>query len=112
VTGTGDPEQLVSVTATEGVLPALGVPTYIGRWFSNEDDAAGSPRTVILSYGYWQRKFGGDRDVLGRTVVIDFVPHQVIGVMPRDLQFVNLSPQTYSCRSASQDRSQTGRVQL
>jgi len=83
----------VSVTATQGVLPALGVPAYIGRWFSNEDDTAGSPPTVILSYGYWQRKFGGgDRGVLGRTVVIDFVPYQIIGVMPRDLQFVNLSP--------------------
>src|SRR5262245_6587162 len=76
VTGMGDPEQLVSVTATQGVLPALGVPPYIGRWFSNEDDTAGSPRSVILSYGYWQRKFGGDREVLGRTLVIDFVPHQ------------------------------------
>jgi predicted permease len=91
VTGMGDPEQLVSVTATQGVLPALGVPAYIGRWFSNEDDTAGSPPTVILSYGYWQRKFAGDREVLGRTVIIDFVPHQVIGVMPRDFQFVNLS---------------------
>jgi predicted permease len=95
VTGMGDPEQLVSVTATQGVLPALGVPPYIGRWFSNEDDTAGSPRTVILSYGYWQRKFGGDREMLGRTVVIDFVPHQVIGVMPRDFQFVNLSPDIF-----------------
>jgi len=95
VTGMGDPEQLMSVTATEGVLPALGVPAYIGRWFSNEDDTAGSPPTVILTYGYWQRKFGGDRGVLGRTIVIDFVPHQIIGVTPRDLQFVNLFPDIF-----------------
>jgi predicted permease len=92
VTGMGDPEQLVTVTATQGVLPALGIPAYIGRWFSNEDDTAGAPATVILSYGYWQRKFGGDREVLGRTIVIDFIPRQVIGVMPRDFRFVNLSP--------------------
>src|SRR5205823_2829185 len=57
----------------------------------NEDDTPGSPETVILSYGYWQRKFGGDRAVLGRTMLIDFVPRQVIGVMPRDFRFVNLS---------------------
>ena len=92
VTGKGDPEQLVTVTATEGVLPALGVPAYIGRWFSNEDETPGSPAAVILSYGYWQRRFGGDPGVLGRTIVIDFVAHQVIGVMPRDFRFVNLSP--------------------
>jgi predicted permease len=95
VTGMGDPEQLVTVTATEGVLPTLGVPAYVGRWFSNEDDTPGSPETVILSYGYWQRRFGGDREVLGRTIVIDFVPHQVIGVMPRDFRLVNLAPDMF-----------------
>jgi predicted permease len=92
VTGSGDPEQLVAVTATQGVLPTLGVPAYIGRWFSNEDDSPGSPETVILSYGYWQRKFGGDRGVLGRTMVIDFVPHQVVGVMPRNFRLVDVAP--------------------
>jgi predicted permease len=92
VTGMGDPEQLVSVTETQGVLPVLAVPAYIGRWFSIADDIPGSPETVILSYGYWQRKFGGDPAVLGRTVPIDFIPRQVIGVMPRDFRVVNLSP--------------------
>ncbi len=92
VTGIGDPEQLVIVTATQGALPALGVPAHLGRWFSSEDDTPGSPETVILSYGYWQRKFGGNREVLGRTMVIDFVPRQVVGVMPRNFRFVNLSP--------------------
>jgi predicted permease len=92
VTGTGDPEQLVTVTVTQGVLPTLGVPPYIGRWFSNEDDTPGSPQAVILSYGYWQRKFGGDRGVLGRTIVIDFIPRQVIGVMPRNFRLVNFAP--------------------
>lgn len=95
VTGMGDPEQLVIVTVTHGVLPALGVPAYIGRWFSSEDDSPGTPETVILSFGCWQRKFGGDRDVLGRTIVIDFVPHRIIGVMPRDFRFVNLSPDMF-----------------
>jgi predicted permease len=47
---------------------------------------------VILSYGYWQRKFGGDREVLGRSIVIDFVPHQVIGVMPRNFRLVDVAP--------------------
>lgn len=92
VTGLGDPEQLVTVIATQGVLPALGVPAHIGRWFSAEDDSPGGPQTAILSHGYWQRRFGGDPTVLGRTIVIDFIPRQVIGVMPRDFRFVNLAP--------------------
>jgi predicted permease len=95
VTGIGDPEQLLTVTATEGVLPALGVPPFIGRWFSKEDDSPGTEETVILSYGYWQRKFGGDPNVLGRTMAIDFAPHQVIGVMPRNFRFVDLSPDVF-----------------
>ena len=92
LTGLGDPEQLVTVSATQGALPALAVPAHIGRWFSNEDDTPGTAETVILSYGFWQRKFGGAPGVLGRTILIDFIPRQVIGVMPRGFQFVNLSP--------------------
>lgn len=95
ITGMGDPEQVVTIIATQGVLPALGVPVYIGRWFSDEDDTVGSRQTVILSYGYWQRRFGGDREVLGRTMIIDFVPHQVVGVMPRSFRFVNLAPDMF-----------------
>jgi predicted permease len=95
VTGRRDPEQVVALTVTQGVLPTFAVPAYIGRWFSKEDDSEGSPQTVILSYGYWQRRFGGDRGVLGHTVAIDFVPRQVIGVMPRDFRFVDLTPDLY-----------------
>jgi predicted permease len=95
VTGAGDAEQVAIVTATHGALTALGVPAYIGRWFSHEDDSPGSPETVILSYGYWRRRFGGDREALGRTIVIDFIPRQVIGIMPRDFRFVNFSPDVF-----------------
>ena len=92
ITGAGDPEQVVSVTVTEGVLPALAVPPLLGRWFSVEEDSQGTPETALLSYGYWQRKFGGDPRILGRTVVVDFVPRQVIGVMPQGFRVVNVSP--------------------
>ncbi len=92
VTGRGDAEQVATITVTEGVLPTLGVPAYIGNWFSSEDDTPGSPETVILSYGYWQRRLSGDRGVLGSTVVIDFVPHRVIGVMPESFRLVSYAP--------------------
>ena len=95
VTGSGDPEQIVSVTTTQGVLPALGVPAYLGRWFSSQDDTPGAPETAILTHGYWQRKFGGEKEVLGRTVIIDFIPRQVIGVVPRDFRFLDRSTDVF-----------------
>ena len=95
ITGIGDPEQLVTIKVTQGVLPALGVPAHVGRWFSSEDDSPGTPQTVILSDGYWQRRFGGDPAVIGRTILIDFTPREVIGVMPPEFRFLNLSPDIF-----------------
>jgi len=92
VTGTGDPEQIKTVWMTQGVLPALGVHPFLGREFSIGDDTPGTPETVILSHSYWLRRFDGDERVLGRKVMIDFVPRQVIGVMPRTFRFLDLSP--------------------
>ncbi len=92
VTGQGDPEQLVAVTVTQGVLPALAIQPHMGVWFSNQDDSPGTLETVILSYGYWQRKFGGDPQAIGRTLVVDFIPRQVIGVMPRAFRVAKVSP--------------------
>ena len=92
VTGIGDPEQIKTVRMTEGVLPTLGAQPFLGRRFSIDDDMPGTPETVILSHSYWMRRFGGDERVLGRTVVIDFVPRQMIGVMPRTFRFLDLSP--------------------
>lgn len=92
VTGSGEPEQIKTITMTQGLLPALGIEPFLGRRFSIEDDTPGTPETVILSHSYWLRRFGGDTRVLGRNVVIDFVPRQVIGVMPRTFRFLDLSP--------------------
>jgi predicted permease len=105
VTGATEPEQVATVTLTHGVLPALGVPASLGRWFSPEDDSPAGARTTILGHGYWQRRFGGDQGVLGRTVVIDFVPHQIIGVMPRDFRFVDLSPDLFLAQRLSTNRA-------
>jgi predicted permease len=92
VTGLGEAEQLVAVTVTQGVLPALGIQAQIGRWFSTQDDSPATPQTVILSYGYWQRKFGGDPGAIGRTLLMDFIPRQVIGVMPRGFRVGKVPP--------------------
>ena len=105
VTGAGEPEQVATVTVTQGVSPAFGVPASLGRWFSPEDDSPGGARTAILSHGYWQRRFGGDREILGRPVVIDFVPHQIVGVMPRDFRFVDLSPDLFLAQRLATNRA-------
>jgi predicted permease len=105
VTGAGEPEQVATVTVTHGVLPAFGVPASLGRWFAPEEDSPGGARTAILSHGYWQRRFGSDRQILGRTVVIDFVPHQIVGVMPRDFRFVDLSPDLFLAQRLATNRA-------
>jgi predicted permease len=89
VTGLGDPEELASIFVTYGTLQTLGVQPALGRWFSQEDDTPGTPSTAILSYGYWQRRFGGNRSVLGRSLTVDGRPRTVIGVMPRDFRFLD-----------------------
>jgi len=92
VTGVGDPEELRSLLVTYGTLQALGVQPAVGRWFSQADDIPGSPETVMLTFGYWQRRFGGEHSVVGRTLTVDSKPRTVIGVMPRDFRFLDLDP--------------------
>jgi predicted permease len=87
VTGRGEPEEVRTLPASEGVLTTLGVQPEIGRAFSVGDDTPGAPDVVILTYGYWQRAFGGDRGVLEHTLTIDARPHQIIGVMPAGFSF-------------------------
>jgi len=85
-------EELRALLVTYGTLQALGVQPAVGRWFSRVDDIPGSPETVMLTFGYWQRRFGGDNSVVGRTLTVDSKPRIVIGVMPRDFRFLDLDP--------------------
>jgi len=87
VTGVAEPEVLRALLVTYGVLDALNEKPLLGRWFSPADDAPGSPETVILTYGYWQRRFGGDRSILGQAMTINSTAHTVIGVMPEEFRF-------------------------
>jgi predicted permease len=87
VTGVAQPELSKALLVTYGVLDALGVQPLLGRWFSQGDDTPGAPETVILTYGYWQRRFGGDKSILGRTLTINSKPTTVIAVMPEEFRF-------------------------
>ena len=86
VTGIGDPEQVRTFRVTYGVLRAFGVRPELGRWFSEAEDSPATPETMLLMYGYWQRRFGGDPGIVGRSITVDSRPRQVIGVMPERFQ--------------------------
>ena len=87
VTGAGEPELPRVLMVTHGVLNALDVKPLLGRWFSQGDDTPGSPETVILTHGYWRRRFPGDTSIIGRSMIINARPRTVIGVMPESFQF-------------------------
>jgi predicted permease len=89
VTGLAEPEEVRTLFVTDGVLPMLGVPPMLGRVFTKTDDAPGSPETVVLTAGYWQSKFGADRSAIGRTLMVDSQPREIIGVLPDTFRFLD-----------------------
>ena len=95
VTGVDQPEKVSTIKMSDGVFPILGVQPLYGRTFTAEDNRAGAPATVVLAYDYWQSRFGADPDVVGRTLTLDGLPHEVIGVMRADLRFLDEDPALY-----------------
>ena len=93
VTGTGDPERVQVLSVTDGTLGLLRVEPVIGRRFTRDDDTHTAPERVMLAYAYWQRKFGSDPGVIGRSLVIDGKPNEIIGVLPPSFRFLNENPQ-------------------
>ncbi len=89
VTGVAEPEKVGVLLVTDDTLPALGITPMLGRWFNRVDDSPGSPDTVMLSYGYWRRKCGGDRSIIGRSLRVDGQMREIIGVMPEGFQFLD-----------------------
>ena len=97
VTGLGEPEQVRTVAVSDGVLQTLGTPPAAGRWLSAADQVpqgrtsgfAGLSTAVMLSYGYWQRRFGAERSAIGRIITVDSRPRQIVGVMPQGFRIVN-----------------------
>jgi predicted permease len=89
VTGVGEPEHLLGFDVTDATLPLMGAKPVLGRLFTRYDDSAGAPQTVILSYAYWRKKFGGSGSVIGRSININGKAREIIGVLPRDFRFLD-----------------------
>ena len=88
LTGDGPPEQIIGRGVTSSFFTVLGVQPALGRAFTEDEDRSQAP-VVVLSYGLWQRRFGGDPAIVGRAVLMNGAPRTVIGVMPRGFVFRN-----------------------
>src|SRR5262249_33263994 len=85
--GEGEPQRLDGTATTWDLFAVLGTPPALGRVFTPDDDREGAPGTLVISHGLWQSRFGGDPGVLGRKVILDGEPSQIIGVMPPGFLF-------------------------
>jgi putative ABC transport system permease protein len=95
LSGAGEPEQLTAGLATAGFPGILGVPLVMGRGFQPDDEVIGKHRVAILTYGLWQRQFGGDPSIVGRGITLSGRPYVVIGVLPASFAFVDASIEIY-----------------
>jgi predicted permease len=87
ITGRGEPERLRALLVTDGVLPLVGARPLRGRLLTRADVAPGVPARVILTHGYWQRRFGG-ANIIGRTITVDGKPLEIVGVLPQSFSFL------------------------
>jgi predicted permease len=89
VTSFAEPEQARTVSVSDGVLQTLSVQPAVGRWLSSMDQVPRGAERVMLSYGYWQRRFGGNPAVIGKNLTMDSRPREIVGVMPQGFQIVD-----------------------
>ncbi|MFL5583034.1 MAG: ADOP family duplicated permease [Gemmatimonadaceae bacterium] len=78
----GEPERLVAGTVTHDMFSVLGVSPMIGRGFTKEEDAPNGPRAIVLGHGLWQRRFGGDPAIVGKSILVSGQATPVVGIMP------------------------------
>ena len=81
-------EEIPNFNVTRGFFPALGVRPVLGRLFDDADYQPHHALSLVLSYGSWQRRFGGDPHIVGRTILISKAPATIIGVLPRDFSYL------------------------
>ncbi len=87
LTGSGNPEHVRTTAVSGGVFPVMGVAPLLGRTILPDDDKPGANRVAVLSYGLWQRRFAGDRDLVGRDITLDGNNYTVVGIMPQSFAY-------------------------
>ena len=87
LTGRGEPERVMMTRVTPSLASVLRVSPAMGRWFTEQEGVTGAAPVALLSHGLWVRRFGGDLAVVGRSIPLDGVPTEVIGVMPAAFSF-------------------------
>ena len=87
LTGVGTPERIQGMVVTANFFAALGVKPIMGRTFTEEENQSGKDTVVILTHNTWRRRFGGDRNILGKTITLDSVASTVVGVMPEKFSY-------------------------
>ena len=87
LTGVGPAERVVAGAVTADFFPLLGVQPTLGRNFTKEEDTPNGPKAAILGHGLWQSRFGGDADVLGRTITLNQQSYTVVGILPARFQY-------------------------
>ena len=87
LTGAGEPERIQGVYATASLFPTLGVAPLRGRAYTEEEDRPGSDDVAVISHSLWQRRFGADPSVVGKSVTLDGRPTTIVGVMPAGFRF-------------------------
>jgi putative ABC transport system permease protein len=109
-----NPARLSCAAVESTFLPTFGIQPLLGRNFTKEEDQPKAPRVVLLSYGTWRGRFGGDPNIVGKTISLDTEPARIVGVLPADFEFPTLArpdlvlPQALP--EAEQHRPNTGRV--
>ncbi len=105
LTGSGEPDAIVTFRASADFLPILGVSPKLGRGFTRDDDRNGGPRTALLSDAFFRSRFGGDPSTIGKTILLNRVPHTVIGVVPDAPVFINRAQVYVPLAWSAQDRA-------
>ncbi|HKU72377.1 MAG TPA: ABC transporter permease [Pyrinomonadaceae bacterium] len=95
LTGSGEPERLEGRRVSTNLFPLLGVEPQVGRVFTAAEDRPGSERVVVLSHGLWQRRFGGDPGIVGKTLTLNGAGYTVVGVMPARFQFPTVDDEAW-----------------
>jgi len=101
LTGSEGAEQIIGGSMSPNMLPLLGVQPVQGRGFTNEETDPQQERQVLISHSFWQTRFGGSRDALGATLVLNGVPSQIVGVLPADFRVATLNADVWTPRMMS-----------